>query len=144
MITCFPLTVSLSPAHSKSQHLPMLSCTHTQCYHWLVHDVADWQFPPAQVGKGTPVPDPQKTYLELSKKRKKSLKLFPRSEIKDSLERATPFKGKKTKENKASWDYRAFRQIAHDKIEEIRGDFSGCRNCTEPRLTLSLPGVTNL
>ena len=65
-----------------------------------MHDVADWQFPPAQVGKGTPVPDPQKTYLELSKKRKKSLKLFPRSEIKDSLERATPFKGKKRRKTR--------------------------------------------
>ena len=29
----------------------------------------------------------------------------------------------KTKENKASWDYRAFRKIAHDKIEETRCDF---------------------
>ena len=93
-----------------------------------MHDVADWQFPPAQVERGKPVPDPPRTYLALSKKRKESFKLFPRSETKalnnDSLEKANAIYREKTKENKGNHKCRTFRQIARDKIEEIRCDFS--------------------
>ena len=56
--------------------------------------------------------------------------MFPRSETKalnkDSLEKGKQNRmlGKKTKENKGNHECRAFRQIAREKIEEIRCDFS--------------------
>ena len=85
--------------------------------------------------------------LSAVKEKKESFKLFPRSEKKalnnDSPEKANAIYRKKTKEIKGNHECRAFRQIAHDKIEETRCDFSRRRNCTEPPLTLPLPGVTN-
>ena len=88
-----------------------------------MHDVADWQFPPAQVGKGTPVPDPQKTYSELSKKRKKSLKLFPRSEIKDSQEKATPFEGKKQRKTRLVETIEHLEKLRMTKLKKLAAIF---------------------
>ena len=88
-----------------------------------MHDVADWQFPPAQVGKGTPVPDPQKTYLKLSKKRKKSLKLFPKSKIKDSQEKATPFEGKKQRKTRLVETIEHLEKLRMTKLKKLAAIF---------------------
>ena len=58
-------TVSPSPVHSKSQHLPTLSCMYTRCYHWWVHDAADWLSLQVLIEKGTPAPSPLMKCFEL-------------------------------------------------------------------------------